>query len=164
MPQLNPEFYLSQVFWLVITFFFLLFFLWKVSLPRIGLVLQKREKKIYDDIEEAKKLQTDAEMIQSKIDEQLNATRKQVVELIKETTNRLQSNVATQLQTIDIELTKKIDESAKTIDQNKNKILIDINSQIREITKLTLSKLTNIDVSEDEINTSIRNIQTKRIN
>ena len=44
MPQLNPEFFLSQVFWLVITFSFLLIFLWKITLPRISFVLEKIEK------------------------------------------------------------------------------------------------------------------------
>ena len=54
MPQLNPEFFVSQLFWLVVTFSFLLLFLWKVSLPRIGSVLEKRENKINNDIETAK--------------------------------------------------------------------------------------------------------------
>ena len=58
MPQLNPEFYLSQVFWLVITFSFLLIFLWRISLPRISTVLEKREDKINNDIQKAKNLQT----------------------------------------------------------------------------------------------------------
>ena len=54
MPQLNPEFFLSQLFWLIITFSFLFIFLWKFSLPRISKVLEKRESKINDDIESAK--------------------------------------------------------------------------------------------------------------
>ena len=94
MPQLNPEFFLSQVFWLVITFSFLLIFLWKITLPRISLVLERREKKINDDIHTAKKLQTEAEEIQTKIDQQLFAIREQVAESIKETTIRLQNNIS----------------------------------------------------------------------
>ena len=65
MPQLNPEFFLSQVFWLVICFSFLLIFLWKISLPRISTVLEKREKKINDNIQTAKKLQAEAKEIQA---------------------------------------------------------------------------------------------------
>ena len=64
MPQLNPEFFLSQVFWLVITFSFLLIFLWRISLPRISSVLEKRENKINNEIHTAKKLQTEAKEIQ----------------------------------------------------------------------------------------------------
>ena len=68
MPQLNPEFYTSQLFWLVVTFSFLLVFLWRISLPRISLVLEKRESKISNDIEIAKQSQTEAEEIQNQIE------------------------------------------------------------------------------------------------
>ena len=164
MPQFNPEFFLSQVFWLVITFSFLLIFLWRVSLPRISSVLEKRENKINDNIQTAKKLQTEAEEIQVIIDQQLLAAREQVVKLIKETTNNIQSNVSTQLQAIDSELKKNIDESAKTIEKNKNETLKDIKIQIQEITKLTLSKLITMDVSDQEIQNTIQTIQNKTVN
>ena len=84
MPQLNPEFYFSQLFWLVISFSFLLIFLWKISLPRISSVLEKRENKINNDIETAKQLQNDAEEIQKNIDKQLKEVNEKTSNLIKE--------------------------------------------------------------------------------
>jgi F-type H+-transporting ATPase subunit b len=57
MPQLNPEFFVTQLFWLVVTFSFLLVFLWRISLPRIGNVLEKRERKINENINADKQLQ-----------------------------------------------------------------------------------------------------------
>ena len=164
MPQLNPEFFLSQVFWLVICFSFLLVFLWKISLPRISTVLEKREKKINDNIQTAKKLQAEAKEIQAKIDQQLSKSKEQVVNLIKETTNNLQKNSAIELQKIDSELSKKIEISAKSIEQNKNDALKNIDIQIQEIVKLTLSKLTNINISNQEIENAIQSIQNKRVN
>ena len=164
MPQLNSEFFLSQVFWLVITFSFLLFFLWRISLPRISSVLEKRANKINNDIQTAKKLQTEAKEIQTEIDQQLLTAREQVVKLIKETTNNLQIKVSNQLQVIDKELTKNIDESAKAIENNKNNILEDIKIQIQEITKLTLSKLISINVSDQDMEDAIRTIQNKTVN
>ena len=164
MPQLNPEFFLSQIFWFAITFCFLLIFLWRISLPRISSVLEKRENKISDDIQTAKKLQIESEKIQDKIDQQLLATYEQVGELIKNMSDNLQSNVSSQLRTIDAELVKKIDESAKTIEKNTKKSLEDVKNQIVEITKLTLSKLTNIKVSDKEIYDTIQTVQNKKIN
>ena len=65
MPQLEQtEFFISQLFWLVLTFSFLLIFLWRISLPRISSVLEKRENKINNDIESAKQQQTEAEEIE----------------------------------------------------------------------------------------------------
>ena len=164
MPQLNPEFYLSQVFWLVITFSFLLIFLWRISLPRISEVLEKRENKINNDIQEAKDLQTEAEAIQGKIDRELSITHEQVEKLIKETTKNLQNSVSIQLKKTDDELKNKIEESAKNIEKNKNDTLEDIKVQIEEITRLTLSKLTTINISNEEINNTIQKNQNNNLN
>ena len=78
--------------------------------------------------------------------------------------NNLQSNLSSQLQTIDVALTKKIDESAKTIEKNTNKSLEGVKNQIVEISQLTLSKLTNIKVSDKEIYDVIQIIQNKKMN
>ena len=75
MPQLNPEFFVSQLFWLVVTFSFLFIFLWRISLPRIGNVLEKRERKISEDLTAAKELQIEAEKIQETIENQLKPTQ-----------------------------------------------------------------------------------------
>ena len=162
MPQLNPEFFLSQVFWLVITFSFLLIFLWKITLPRISLVLERREKKINDDIHTAKKLQTEAEEIQNNIDKQLLAASDQVTTLIKETSNNLQNEASNHLKKIDDELARKIIESTSEIEKNKNDSLKNIKDQIQEIAKLILLKLTDITVTDNEIKETIKTIQNKK--
>ena len=77
---------------MLLLFPFLLFFLWKISLPRINEVFKKREIKLNNDIQTAKKLQAEAEEIQSEIDKQLNmllVTKLQ--ELIKESTINFQN-------------------------------------------------------------------------
>ena len=56
MPQLDPTFWASQGFWLVITFLILYFSISKIFLPKIKNNLDNREKKIKNDLEEAKKL------------------------------------------------------------------------------------------------------------
>ena len=85
MPQLNPEFYLSQIFWLVVTFTFLLFFLWKVSLPRIRNAIEIRNNKISNDLEIAKKSQENGEKIQAEIDNALAAANNKAQSKINDT-------------------------------------------------------------------------------
>ena len=72
MPQLEQtEFFISQIFWLTLTFSFLFIFLWRISLPKISAVLEKRANKIGEDIKTAKQYQTEAEETQTEIDNQL---------------------------------------------------------------------------------------------
>ena len=48
MPQLNPEFWVSQIFWLVLTFGFLYLVLSKVVLPKISNNLESRKSQILE--------------------------------------------------------------------------------------------------------------------
>ena len=161
MPQLNPEFFVSQLFWLVVTFSFLLLFLWKVSLPRIGSVLEKRENKINNDIETAKKLQIEAEKIQNQIEQKLHNAKEQNFSLVKNLTINLQKKASEELIKLDDELNKKIDKSAKIIESNKKESLKQIHKQIYDITKLALSKLTSVQINDQEIKESVASAQSR---
>ena len=46
MPQLNPEFWISQIFWLILTFGILYLVLSKLILPKISKNLELRKTKI----------------------------------------------------------------------------------------------------------------------
>tara|TARA_B100001123_G_C15016147_1_gene909578 strand:- start:271 stop:765 length:495 start_codon:yes stop_codon:yes gene_type:complete len=162
MPQLNPEFFASQLFWLVITFMFLLIFLWRISLPRIGSVLEKRESKINDDIKVAKQLQAEAEEIQLKIDQQLREARLESDQLINKALIRLQDHSNKELEKLDNELEDKINHSTKLINENKDKSIKLIHEQIYDITKLTLSKISDLKVTSDDIKKTVDSIEQKR--
>ena len=159
MPQLNPEFFVSQLFWLVVTFSFLLVFLWRISLPRISNILEKRERKINEDLTAAKELQSEAENIQDKIEKQLKQARSNAAELIKSSSTSFQDKAQNEITKLEKELDEKITDSSNKIEKSKNESLNQIQSQINEITKLTLSKVTSFEVTDDEIKNAVQNLE-----
>ena len=159
MPQLNPEFFVSQLFWLVVTFSFLLVFLWRISLPRIGNILEKRERKINEDLTAAKELQSEAENIQDKIEQQLKQARSDASELIKSSSASFQDKAQNEITKLEKELDEKITDSSNKIEKSKNESLNQIQSQINEITKLTLSKVTSFELTDDEIKNAVQNLE-----
>ena len=66
MPQLNPEFWISQIFWLIITFGILFIVLTKALLPKISNNLETRKSQILENIETADRQKEES---QKKIDE-----------------------------------------------------------------------------------------------
>ena len=164
MPQLNPEFYISQLFWLVLTFTFLFIFLWRISLPRISTVLEKRSNKINEDIEIAKLHQTKAEEIQKSIDNQLREAKLETADLIKSTNQSLQDHATKELDKLDKLLNRKLDESSSQIEKNKSDSLNQINDQIYEITKLTLSRISSINVNDEDIKDVVKNVKQEVLN
>ena len=61
MPQLNPEFWISQIFWLVLTFGLLFIILSKFILPKISNNLEARKSQILENIETADKQREETE-------------------------------------------------------------------------------------------------------
>ena len=61
MPQLNPEFWVSQIFWLTLTFGTLYVILSKLILPKISANLELRKSQIQENIEAAEKHRKNSE-------------------------------------------------------------------------------------------------------
>jgi F-type H+-transporting ATPase subunit b len=156
MPQLNPEFFVSQLFWLAVFFSFLLIFLWRVSLPRISLVLEKRQRKIDENLSSAKMLQEQAQEIESNINNKISKAKQDADEKIKKAISSLQSDVSTKLSTLDEELEIKISNSEIEILKSKESQMKNIDNEIANITKITVSKITNLSISESEIEQAIK--------
>ena len=69
MPQLDPEFWISQIFWLTITFSFLYIVLSKFILPKISSNLELRKSQIQENIETAEKQREMSEVKLKEYDE-----------------------------------------------------------------------------------------------
>ena len=164
MPQLNAEFYASQLFWLFLCFAFLLFFLWKISLPRISEILEKRENKIIQDIDTAKKFQAEAEAIQKNIDQQIQNSINETDDMIKKNILNIRDRARREFHKIEKKILEKIDESSALIEKNKKQSIKEIDNQLLEITKLTLSKLSSISVKEKDIEDAVIKAKERFIN
>ena len=73
MPQLDPTWYVSQLFWLCICFFTLLFFMANFIVPRIADILERRQNKIDEYLDKAVETKRRAEESLSKYNEALSA-------------------------------------------------------------------------------------------
>ena len=71
MPQLNPEFWISQIFWLTLTFGILYIILSKLILPKISDNLESRKSQILENIEAAEKQRENSEEKQLRSPNQL---------------------------------------------------------------------------------------------
>ena len=75
MPQLNPEFWISQIFWLILTFGLLFIILSKFILPKISNNLETRKSQILENIETADKQREETEKKVKEFDKIINDTK-----------------------------------------------------------------------------------------
>ena len=72
MPQLDPTFFPTQIFWLFVIFTLLFLIVWKVALPRIVGIREVRRSHIDSDLEKATKLKEEAEEVLAAYEKSLN--------------------------------------------------------------------------------------------
>jgi F-type H+-transporting ATPase subunit b len=88
MPQFDPTFFAPQLFWLALTFVTLYVLMTTVALPKIGAVLDERQRKIDDNLDKAAQLKAEAEAAVAAYEKALAESRAHAHTVIKEAADR----------------------------------------------------------------------------
>ena len=138
MELLTPE--VGLIFWMLLSFSFLLFILGKYAWPAILGMLKKREDYIRESLITAHKAQDDFYRLQKDGSEILNKARVQQEEILKEARN-LKETILADARTIAQEETKRLMELAKVqIQLERDRALDDLKRQ---------AALLSVDIAEE---------------
>ena len=151
MPQLNPEFWVSQIVWLVLTFGILYIVLSKLILPKISDNLESRKSQILENIETAEKQREESEkkikefekiILDSKLEgkNHFNEVRQKILDDI--------NNKRTALE-------KDIDKEINAAEEEINNLKINSNEKIKNIAVETSAELIKELIGEEANNSSI---------
>ena len=151
MPQLNPEFWISQVFWLVLTFGILYLVLSKLVLPKISDNLETRRSQILENIETAEKQREESE-------DKIKQFEKIILERKIEAKNYFNDRRQKVLEDINkkrIALEKDINDEISAVEEEINKLKNTSGEKITKIAIETSSDLINQLIGEEVNNSSI---------
>ena len=84
MPQFNPEWFASQLFWLLLTFVGLYLLMSRIALPRVAEILQERQDKVSDDLTKAERLRDEAREIYDAYEDRLRTARTDAQAVMRE--------------------------------------------------------------------------------
>ena len=93
MPQLDPKYWASQAFWLIIVFSALYISIAKFYLPKIKDNLDDRENKIKDDLDDANKFKELSELKLKEYEKILESAKKEVIKIHLESRNALDKDI-----------------------------------------------------------------------
>ena len=156
MPQLNPEFWVSQIFWLTLTFGILYIVLSKLILPKISANLELRKSQIQENIEAAEKQREDSELKLKEFEEIILKSKSQAKNIFKETREKALKDIDFKRETLEKQIDeeikkaeKEINELKKTAPEKISKIAIETSSEIlknligTEINNSSISAIVN---------------------
>ena len=152
MPQLNPEFWVSQIFWLTLTFGILYVILSKLILPKISANLELRKTQIQENIEAAEKQRESSESKLKEFETLVSKSKLEAKNIFKETREKALKDINSKKEVlekqIDDEIKKAEDEIfqlKKSAPQKINKIAIETSSEI--LKKLIGTEINNSSIS-----------------
>ena len=93
MPQLDPKYWASQAFWLILLFTILYISIAKFYLPKIKKNLDDRENKIKEDLDEANNMKSLSEKKLEEYNIILENSKKEVTRILLESKNTLNKDI-----------------------------------------------------------------------
>lgn len=148
MPQFESEFFSSLIFWEVLSFGILLFVLYKYAFPGILSVLEEREKKIKDSLDEAERHRVQSEQKLKEYEAKLNAAAKDAETILTAAKERAQRLMEENEQRMTAEAERIKSDATREIDQERRRAIQDIRTQTTELALLVAEKVVQRSLTE----------------
>ena len=163
MPQLDPTYWASQAFWLILIFTALYLSLSNLFIPKIKNNIDSRENKIKDDLDEAQKLKNLAEQKLKEYEQSIESAKKEVQKIIFESKNELNSQIQSKKKEFDIEIEKEIKAAEKEIKNLKKDSLNNISIISEEMASKVIEQISGEPMNQSSVKAAILEATKKNL-
>jgi F-type H+-transporting ATPase subunit b len=161
MPQLNPEFWISQIFWLTITFGILYIVQSKLILPKISANLETRKSQILENIEAADKQRNDSEEKIKEYDAIINNSRIEAKNYFNQAREKILKDINLKKETLDKEINEEIIKAESEIKNFMDKAPEKVNKIAIETSADLIQQLISADVNNSSISAIVEDLATR---
>ena len=163
MPQLDPKYWASQAFWLILVFTILYISVAKFYLPKIKNNLDNRENRIKDDLDDANKFKELSETKLKDYEKILEEAKKEVIKIQIESKNQLDKDIRTKKDAIEKEIEKEILKAQKEINDLKRNSISDIQKISENIASNIIETISGDKLNESSIRAVVEDISKKNL-
>lgn len=158
MPQLDPSSFISQLFWLVITFSVLYVILARSILPSISRVLQTRQERISSDLEKADSIRREAEIIGADYQAQLSESRTKAQMMIAEAFKKLDQEGHARRDDLDAILQRKVADADKKLQASRDAAMAKLQPQAAELVALIVSEVSPLKITQKQAEEAVKSV------
>ena len=163
MPQLDPRYWASQAFWLILVFSILYISIAKFYLPKIKNNLDSRENRIKDDLDDAQKFKELSELKLKEYKKILEDAKKEVIKIHVESKNILDKEIKTKKETIEKEIDQEILKAQKEISKLKKGSINDIQKISEKVALDIIQNITGDKLNESSIKATVEDVSKKNM-
>lgn len=155
MPQLDPTWFASQLFWLFVAFVTLYVLLARFLLPPIMEVMERRAATLTSDMEGAQRSKTEAEKARDHYERTLADARARSQHLIDGVMHEHKVKSEQAEKALDEQIAAKLKEADRRIAGKKQELMEALTPATAEMTALIVEKLTQRSPSEDKVKSAV---------
>ena len=163
MPQLNPEFWASQVFWLILIFSILYLVIWKIFLPKINYSIENRKSRIVNDLDEAQKLKESAEKKLKEYNKIIENSKQEAKKIIEDERKKLDQDIENKKKDFNNQIEKEITAVEKEIKDLKKTSLSNISKIASETSAELMKKIISTEVNKSNVSAIVDDIIKRNI-
>ena len=164
MPQLNPEFCVSQIFWLIITFGLLYVVLSKLILPKISANLEIRKSQIIENIEAAEKKREQSELNIEEYKKIVQDSKNEAKNYFKQAREKVLKDINVKKETLDKELDEEVDKAESEIKNFRDNAPEKIKRIAIETSADLLQELIGTETNSSSISAIVDDLSRKKMN
>jgi F-type H+-transporting ATPase subunit b len=155
MPQLDPTYWASQAFWLILIFTLLYLALSKMLIPKIKESIDDRENKIKDDLDEAQKLKSIAEEKLKEYVITIENAKKKTLKIIFESKKKLSTEIQNKKKKFDKEIETEVKNAEIEIENLKKDSLKDISTISEEMTSKVIELVSGEPLNQSSVKAAV---------
>ena len=163
MPQLDPTYWASQAFWLILIFTILYISIAKFYLPKIKNNLDDRENKIEEDLDAANKFKDLSELKLKEYERILENSKKEVIKLHLEAKNKLIKDIQAKKDVMEKEIEIEITKAQKEIAELKKSSMLDIQNISKDLASNIIENISGDKLNESSIKAAVDEVSKKNI-
>ena len=163
MPQLNPEFWAAQIFWLLLIFSSLYVIIWKLFLPKITNSIENRKLKIVNDLNETQKLKDNAEKKLQEYNKIIENSKKDAKKIIEDGKKKLDREIESKKQKFNEEIEKELTNVEKEIKNLKKSSMLVINKIAEDISSEIIKQVVGTEINKSKLSAVVQDISKKKI-
>jgi len=156
-PPFNKTTFASQLFWLVIVFVLLYALMAKVALPRVGAIIENRQKRIADDIADAGKLKVQSDEAIAAYEKALSDARARAQAIANETRDKQAAAAEATRKKLEGELNAKLADAEKTIAATKQAAMANVRGIAADATKAIVERLIGTVPADSAVDAAVAN-------
>ena len=161
MPQLNPEFWVSQIFWLTLTFGILYIVLSKAILPKISSNLELRKSQIQENIEAAEKQRIESDTKLKEYDDLILKSKIKAKNIYKDAREKVIKDINLKREVLDRQIDEEIKKAEKEIEVLKKNAPEKINKIAIETSSELIKKLIGAEINSSSISAIVDDLSKR---